>query len=82
MVGGLYGVAVGGLFAGESMFSRQRDASKVALVHLFERLRQREYQLFDIQFLNDHTARLGAVEIPRREYLARLRAAMACQASF
>jgi leucyl/phenylalanyl-tRNA--protein transferase len=82
LVGGVYGVAVGGLFAGESMFSRERDASKVALVHLVERLRKRGFQLFDIQFLNDHTARLGAVEIPRREYLARLRAALGCEVSF
>jgi leucyl/phenylalanyl-tRNA---protein transferase len=73
LVGGVYGVAVRGLFAGESMFSRRRDASKVALVHLVDRLRERGFNLFDIQFLNDHTARLGAVEIPRREYLARLR---------
>jgi leucyl/phenylalanyl-tRNA--protein transferase len=80
--GGIYGVAVGGFFAGESMFSRRRDASKVALVHLIERLRERGFQLFDIQFLNDHTARLGAVEIPRREYLERLRAALACDAHF
>jgi leucyl/phenylalanyl-tRNA---protein transferase len=82
LVGGVYGVAVGGLFAGESMFSRRRDASKVALVHLVERLRKRGFQLFDIQFLNDHTGRLGAVEIPRREYLARLRTALGCDASF
>src|SRR5207245_3757211 len=64
LAGGLYGVAIGGLFAGESMFSRQRDGSKVALAHLIERLRQRQFQLFDIQFLNGHTARMGAVEIP------------------
>ena len=63
-------MALGGLFAGESMFTRVRDASKVALVHLVERLRQRGFQLFDVQFLNDHTAGLGAVEIPRSEYLA------------
>ena len=81
LAGGLYGVAIGGLFAGESMFSRQRDGSKVALAHLIERLRQRQFQLFDIQFLNGHTARMGAVEIPRREYLTRLRAALDCQVS-
>jgi leucyl/phenylalanyl-tRNA--protein transferase len=78
----LYGVTVGGLFAGESMFSRVRDASKVALVHLMERLRQRGFQLFDVQFLNEHTVSLGAIEIPRREYLARLRQAIACDVSF
>ncbi|HEV2947640.1 MAG TPA: leucyl/phenylalanyl-tRNA--protein transferase [Gemmataceae bacterium] len=80
--GGIYGVAVGSLFAGESMFSRCTDASKVALVHLVDRLRERGFQLFDIQFLNAHTARLGAVEIPRTEYLARLRTALECQPTF
>jgi leucyl/phenylalanyl-tRNA--protein transferase len=64
------------------MFSRCRDASKIALVHLVERLREREFKLFDIQFLNNHTARLGAVEIPRREYLARLRHALECDVRF
>jgi len=82
LAGGIYGVAVGGLFAGESMFSRSRDASKVALVHLVARLRERGFQLFDVQFLNAHTARLGAVEIPRKEYLTRLRAAITSQAMF
>jgi len=82
LAGGLYGVTVGGLFAGESMFSRVRDASKVVLVHLMERLRQRGFQLFDVQFLNEHTASLGAIEIPRREYLARLRKAVACDVTF
>lgn len=82
LAGGIYGVAVGGLFAGESMFTRVRDASKVALVHLTEHLRQRGFQLFDVQFLNDHTARLGAIEISRREYLRRLRKAVSCEASF
>jgi leucyl/phenylalanyl-tRNA--protein transferase len=82
LAGGVYGVAVGGLFAGESMFTRVGDASKVALVHLVERLRQRGYQLFDIQFVTDHTASLGAVAIPRSEYLARLRRALLCPATF
>jgi leucyl/phenylalanyl-tRNA--protein transferase len=76
LAGGIYGVAVGGLFAGESMFTRVRDASKVALAFLVDRLRQRGFQLFDIQFLTEHTARLGAIEIPRREYLRRLRLAL------
>jgi leucyl/phenylalanyl-tRNA---protein transferase len=76
LAGGIYGITVGALFAGESMFSRVRDASKVALVKLIEHLRGRSYQLFDIQFLNDHTKRLGAVEIPRNEYLVRLRRAL------
>jgi leucyl/phenylalanyl-tRNA--protein transferase len=82
LAGGVYGVTVGGLFAGESMFTRVRDASKVALVYLMDRLRGRDFQLFDVQFLNDHTASLGAVEIPRREYLARLRQAVASEVRF
>jgi leucyl/phenylalanyl-tRNA--protein transferase len=82
LAGGIYGVAVGGLFAGESMFSRQRDASKAALAALIEILRQRGYLLFDIQMLTEHTARLGAVEIPRSEYLARLRQALRCAVRF
>jgi leucyl/phenylalanyl-tRNA--protein transferase len=82
LAGGIYGVAVGGLFAGESMFTRQRDGSKVALVSLVERLRERGFQLFDIQMLTEHTARLGAVEIPRQEYLTRLHKALACRVTF
>jgi leucyl/phenylalanyl-tRNA--protein transferase len=82
LAGGVYGVAIGGLFAGESMFTRVRDASKVALAHLMERLRERAFSLFDVQFLNDHTSRLGAVEIPRAEYLRRLREAVARPVSF
>jgi leucyl/phenylalanyl-tRNA--protein transferase len=72
LVGGIYGVAVGGLFAGESMFHRASDASKVALANLTERLRQRGFALFDIQMLTPITRQLGAVEIPREEYLSRL----------
>jgi leucyl/phenylalanyl-tRNA--protein transferase len=82
LVGGIYGVAVAGLFAGESMFSRCSDASKIALVHLINRLRERDFQLFDIQFLNAHTARFGAVEIPRADYLTRLRRALNCDVQF
>jgi leucyl/phenylalanyl-tRNA--protein transferase len=82
LAGGIYGVAIGGFFAGESMFTRRRDASKVALAHLVERLRQREFKLFDIQFLTEHTSRLGAIEIPRRDYLARLREALTIPTSF
>ena len=80
--GGVYGVALGGLFAGESMFTRVRDGSKVALVHLVQRLRERGFRLFDVQFLNPHTASLGAVEIPRRAYLGRLREALKADAAF
>jgi leucyl/phenylalanyl-tRNA--protein transferase len=82
LAGGIYGVAVGGLFAGESMFTRCRDASKVALAFLVERLRQRGFVLFDIQMLTEHTARLGALEIPRAEYLTRLNKALACDVCF
>jgi leucyl/phenylalanyl-tRNA---protein transferase len=82
LAGGLYGVAVGGLFAGESMFTRVRDASKVALVFLVRHLRERGFRLFDIQLLTEHTARLGAVEIPRTEYLRRLAEALRCELAF
>jgi leucyl/phenylalanyl-tRNA--protein transferase len=75
-------VAVGGFFAGESMFSRQTDASKIALAFTVARLRERGFLLFDIQLLSEHTARLGAVEIPRAEYLARLQEALTIQATF
>ena len=76
LVGGLYGVAVGGLFAGESMFHYERDASKVALVHLVERLRRGGFCLLDIQFMTDHLAQFGAIEIPRATYQAKLRRAL------
>jgi leucyl/phenylalanyl-tRNA--protein transferase len=72
LVGGLYGVAIGGLFAGESMFHRETDASKVALIGLVERLRARGYQLLDVQWITDHLASLGAVPIRRDDYLGRL----------
>lgn len=81
LAGGTYGVAIAGFFAGESMFTRERDASKVALVYLVERLRQRGFQLFDTQMLTEHTARLGAVEISRKEYLERLRQALEVSAA-
>jgi leucyl/phenylalanyl-tRNA--protein transferase len=76
LAGGIYGVAVGGLFAGESMFHAVTDASKVALVALVERLRGRGYVLFDVQMTTDQTSRMGAVEVPRAEYLRRLREAV------
>ena len=82
LVGGLYGVTLGGAFMGESMFAQMRDASKVCLVHLVERLRERGYVLLDCQIQNDHLARLGAVEIPEREYLKRLRDALQLPLSF
>lgn len=72
LVGGLYGVAIGGVFFGESMFSLVRDASKVALVHLVARLRLGGFALLDTQFVTAHLAQFGAEEIPRQEYRARL----------
>lgn len=77
LVGGLYGVSLGGAFFGESMFSRARDASKVALTHLVARLRYGGYRLLDCQFLTEHLASLGAVEVPRNDYVALLGAALA-----
>ncbi len=82
LAGGVYGVAIGGFFAGESMYTRLRDGSKVALAGLVERLRQRGFTLFDTQFVTDHTRRLGAIEIPRTEYLRRLREALVREAVF
>jgi leucyl/phenylalanyl-tRNA--protein transferase len=77
LAGGLYGVNIGGLFAGESMFHRRRDASKVALVALVEMLRNPIVErLLDVQWLTPHLASLGAVAIPRREYLKRLQDAL------
>jgi len=82
LAGGLYGVAIGGAFFGESMFSRTRDASKVALVHLVTRLRARGYLLLDTQFLTPHLARFGALEIPRARYIALLRKAVTAVTCF
>jgi leucyl/phenylalanyl-tRNA--protein transferase len=76
LVGGLYGVAIGGAFMGESMFSRATDASKVCLVALVEHLQARGYVLHDTQFLTPHLATLGVTEIPRRRYEQRLREAL------
>ncbi len=73
LAGGLYGVTLGGAFFGESMFHSRTDASKVALVHLVERMKERKFTLLDVQFLTDHLERFGAVEIPRDEYLQRLK---------
>jgi len=77
LAGGLYGVRVDALFAGESMFHRQRDASKVALVALVDLMRTSGMTLLDVQWCTDHLASLGAIAISRREYLARLGAAVA-----
>ncbi len=78
LAGGLYGVEIGGLFAGESMFHRQRDASKVALVALVERLRACPGpRLIDVQWRTDHLQTLGVIDVPRTEYLDRLKAVLA-----
>lgn len=82
LAGGLYGVALGGFFAGESMFHRVRDASKVALTCLVDHLRRRGFTLFDTQMCTDHTARLGAAEIPRADYLERLKEALRVHVKF
>ncbi|MBX3012893.1 MAG: leucyl/phenylalanyl-tRNA--protein transferase [Caldilineaceae bacterium] len=76
LVGGLYGVAIGGLFAGESMFSHATDSSKIALVYLVERLRAGGFTLLDTQFMTEHLRRFGTVEIPRTEYHSYLRTAL------
>jgi leucyl/phenylalanyl-tRNA---protein transferase len=76
LAGGLYGVKIGGLFAGESMFHQQRDASKVALLALVDLMRESKMRLLDIQWLTEHLERLGAIEIPRRQYLDRLSEAL------
>lgn len=76
IAGGLYGVALGGAFFGESMVSLRTDASKSALVWLVERLRERGFLLLDTQFMTSHLARFGAIEIPRERYLAKLKRAI------
>jgi leucyl/phenylalanyl-tRNA--protein transferase len=82
LVGGLYGISLGGAFFGESMFSTATDASKVALVHLVARLRQGNFGLLDTQFVTKHLSGFGALEIPREDYRKRLTAALARQAEF
>ena len=82
LVGGIYGVAIGGFFAGESMFYLKRDASKVALVALVRHLRACGYELLDVQFLTPHLAAMGAVEITRSEYLAQLAVAIQSDTSW
>lgn len=82
LVGGVYGLAIGGFFAGESMFFHESDASKVALVRLAGHLEARGFTLFDLQLLNGHTERLGGSEISRQEYLERLAAAIDLDVTF
>ncbi len=82
LAGGLYGVHLNGAFFGESMFSRERDASKVALAHLVARLNAGGFALLDAQFITDHLARMGAVEIPRQAYLELLADALRLRGDF
>ncbi|WPZ34253.1 leucyl/phenylalanyl-tRNA--protein transferase [Thalassobaculum sp. OXR-137] len=82
LVGGLYGVRLGGAFFGESMFSRATDASKVALVHLVAKLKASGFTLLDTQFITDHLSRFGALEIPRDDYRDRLASAIAAPVQF
>lgn len=82
LVGGLYGVAIGGLFAGESMFSTVSNASKIALVALVDHLKEKGFQLFDLQIINEHTSMMGASEIPRDDYLARTKCAVQLNVTF
>jgi leucyl/phenylalanyl-tRNA--protein transferase len=82
LVGGLYGVALRGAFFGESMFFRETDASKVALVALVERLRARGYVLLDTQWVTPHLQQFGAIEIRRSEYLRRLERSLRLECSF
>jgi leucyl/phenylalanyl-tRNA--protein transferase len=82
LVGGLYGLAMGSAFFGESMFSRQTDASKVALTHLVGIMKSGGFTLLDTQFITDHLKRFGAIEISQQEYLTQLRDALTRQATF
>lgn len=82
LAGGLYGVAIGGAFFGESMFFQVTDASKVALVHLVEHMQDRRFALLDVQFMTEHLRRLGAVEVSRRAYLQRLNRAIRIPCAF
>jgi leucyl/phenylalanyl-tRNA---protein transferase len=82
LVGGAYGIALGGAFMAESMFHYETDASKVALAALVERLRARRFELLDTQYLTPHLASLGAVEIAKSEYASRLKRALASNCSF
>lgn len=82
LVGGIYGIAIGGMFAGESMFHRRTDASKIAFASLVAHLRTRGFTLFDAQVMNSHLASLGCIEIDRNDFLNRLRTAQALSPRF
>jgi len=82
LAGGLYGVTIGGAFFGESMFHVQTDASKIALVLLVQRMKEKGMLLLDVQYITPHLARFGAIQITRSDYLLRLDAAVLCNVSF
>lgn len=82
LAGGLYGVSLGGAFMGESMFHTVTDASKIALVYLVERMKERGFVLLDCQFMTDHLKQFGAKDIPQSEYIARLHEALELQCNF
>jgi len=82
LAGGLYGVAIGGAFFGESMFHKQTNASKVALAALVQQMKEQAFELLDIQFITPHLARFGAIDIPRDEYQQRLGRAIVCERNF
>lgn len=82
LVGGLYGVAIGGFFAGESMFSRERDSSKVALAFLVAHLNERKFSLLDTQFMTEHLRHFGAIEIPAAAYKLKLSRALLQSVTF
>ena len=82
LAGGLYGVSLGRAFFGESMFSRERDASKICLVHLVHRLNERGFTLLDTQFTTEHLKRFGAIDVPRRKYEKLLAKTLEGQAQF
>ena len=82
LAGGLYGIALGGVFFGESMFSRERDSSKVALVHLIARMRAGNFMFIDTQFINKHLSRFGAIAISRSEYQSLLKQAIDIKSNF
>lgn len=82
LIGGVFGISIGGFFSGESMFHRQTDGSKIALVHLVQHLRRRGFSLFDVQQTTAHMSSLGAIAISREEYLQRLATAIRADVSF
>ncbi|PCI01825.1 MAG: leucyl/phenylalanyl-tRNA--protein transferase [Alphaproteobacteria bacterium] len=82
LIGGLYGLAQGACFCGESMFSRETNASKIALVELVKHLKDKKFTLLDTQFINDHLKQFGCVEIPQEEYLKKLEKALSINSLF